>query len=331
MLTTLVALAGFRKDSTAAYHYLSNTYRVDLHLRGLQMSLALYQWCCRYRLLLFLAGVACCFDGHSFAQTTTRKSVFGPVEHEVKSEYSHIRIRKTKKYRTMMFVKDDGSEVGETVINIKQPHKLVAAYTQTMFTSLLFKQQQKRVLIVGLGGGSMIHFLQHHQPKTMIDVVEIDAKVVDIANKYFDIKESKTVKIITEDAFTFFPKCKQKYDAIYMDAFLKPSENTDNTGVPLQLKTKTFLKSLQQNLTEDGLILFNLNIGNSTKEDIKTIQQVYPNTYVFSVPKSESVVLLVSLSEERKKKSDLAPVARVLDRKFRANFSFRKMLRNLKQ
>ncbi len=281
-------------------------------------------------LLVISVSIFCTVDTVSMAQTTTKQSPFGRVEYEVKSDYSHIRIRRKKHFRTMLFVRDNGSEVGETVINIKQPHKLIAPYTQTMFASFFFKQQQPRVLIVGLGGGSMIHFLKRHQPKTKIDVVEIDPKVVEIAKKYFRIKETKNIKLITEDAFKFFPECKQKYDVIYMDAFLKPSEQTDKTGAPLNLKTVKFLESLQENLTAEGLVVFNLNIGETTNGDIKTIQQVFVNTYVFAVPNSESVIVVGSISKTRQQFEDLTPVARSLDRKFRTHFSFKKMLSHLK-
>ena len=44
-----------------------------------------------------------------------------------------------------------------------------------------------------------------------------------------------------------------------MDAFLKPSENTDLTGALLAMKTEDFYKNLQKKLTRKGLVVFNLN------------------------------------------------------------------------
>jgi len=43
-----------------------------------------------------------------------------------------------------------------------------------MFSSYLFLPRPEHVLIVGLGGGSMVRFLEHHEPDLKIDVVEID-------------------------------------------------------------------------------------------------------------------------------------------------------------
>jgi len=116
-----------------------------------------------------------------------------------------------------------------------------------------------------------------------------------------------------------------------MDAYLKPTAETDATGVPLNLKTKPFLKNLQRNLTAAGLIVFTLNAGATTKNDIESIRQVYPHSYIFAAPKADNVIVLVNLSPDRRKTADLARAARSLDREFRANFSFRKIVRTLKR
>jgi len=55
-------------------------------------------------------------------------------------------------------------------------------------------------------------------------IVEIDGKVVQLAEKYFDVHTRKNTHIFTEDAFKYLKTNKNLYDVIYMDAFLKPSE-----------------------------------------------------------------------------------------------------------
>ena len=63
-----------------------------------------------------------------------------------------------------------------------------------------------------------------------VNVVEIDDKVVQLADKYFNVRTQKNTNIITADAFNYFKSNTTLYDVIYMDAFLKPSEETDATG-----------------------------------------------------------------------------------------------------
>ena len=54
--------------------------------------------------------------------------------------------------------------------------------------SVRLSYERNKVLIVGLGCGSMVHFLKRLGPALKIDVVEIDPQIVDLANKYFQIR-----------------------------------------------------------------------------------------------------------------------------------------------
>jgi len=165
---------------------------------------------------------------------------YGRVEADIRSDYSHIKLRKLGRVCTLFFVRDNGDEVVETMVNLDHPQDLLIDYTQYMFLSYAHRPEQKKVLVVGLGGGSMVHFLKISDPALKIDVVEIDPQIVDLANKYFQIRSEGNVKIICQDAFKYLAETTEKYDVIYMDAFLKPSQGTDPNGVPLALKTTQF-------------------------------------------------------------------------------------------
>ena len=119
----------------------------------------------------------------------------------------------------------------------------------------------------------MVHFYEHYDPDVKVDAVEIDAKVVELADKYFNVRTHDNTNIITEDAFKYFKTNKTRYDVIYMDAFLKPSEKTDATGQPLRLKTVDFYKGLREQLAPDGIVVINLNIHQGTNDDLATIRR----------------------------------------------------------
>lgn len=253
----------------------------------------------------------------------------GALEFEVKSAFSHIRVRKQGSVRSLLFVRDRGEEVVETALDLRNPHHLLVPYTQSMFASYLFSSKQERVLIVGLGGGAMIHFLKHHDPQLQVDVLEIDPVIVKIADEYFQTRSGKNVKIITADAFEYLKNTQRRYDVIYMDAFLKPSADTDSTGVPLRLKTIRFFQSIQEKLNPQGLVVFNLNIHGTTRNDLNTIRNAFPRVYVFRVPHSENLVVVASLVKAKAKASALKLRAAELDRSFQADFSFQEMLKKM--
>jgi len=252
----------------------------------------------------------------------------GLLEAEVRSDFSLIRIRRTGDVRSLVFVRDSGEEVAETRLDLKTPHRLIVPYTQFMFASYLVNPKQQRVLMVGLGGGAMVHFLRHHDPKVRIDAVEIDPAVVKIAAEYFGTRSQGKVKITTGDAFGYLKDTPGRYDAIYMDAFLKPSADTDDTGVPLRMKTVRFYEGIQKKLKPEGVVVFNLNRHKGTGEDIQTIRIAFRQVYVFRVSRL-CVVVVGSVAETREKASVLSTRAKDLDGRFKANFSFEKMVRNL--
>jgi spermidine synthase len=255
----------------------------------------------------------------------------GVIEHEVKSTYSHIRIRRSGSIRTMIFVRDNGEEAYESQMNLKSPHLLRFSYLQHMFTSYLIQPEQKKVLIVGLGGGSMVHFLQKHDPQCEVDAVEIDPVVVQLAERYFALKRSKNVRLLVADAFDYFAKNETKYDVIYMDAFLKPSESTDDTGVPLRLRTLDFYKQLQSRLNDGGSVVFNINPHPDMKADLATIAEAFPQAYVFSLPNSEGVVAIGSMQPTRMKPEELRASGREMDRRFQSGFSFEKLATHVRK
>jgi len=280
-------------------------------------------------ILLGLAVPACWPSWKAEAQTAADSPTVLVTELEVKSDFSRIVVRKQGNVRSLIFLHDDGTEALESEQDLSQPHRLLLHYSHYMFTSYLFRPKPQQVLLVGLGGGSMVHFLKHHDPELRVDVVEIDPTIIRIADVYFGVRSGGKVKILLQDAFKHLTTTKESYDVIYMDAFLKPSGETDTSGVPLRLKTVRFLKDVQKRLKPDGLVVFNVHVYDDTKETLATIREAFPQVYVFQVSQRLSLVVVGSLAKERTKLSDLRLRAKELDRRFQTNFSFQELLNDL--
>jgi spermidine synthase len=249
----------------------------------------------------------------------------GDIELEVKSNYSTIRVRRSNDFRSLCFVRDSGEEVTESTLDLRRPHDLLIDYTRYMFLSYAFCPKPERVLIVGLGGGSMVHFLQHYDKNVKVDVAEIDPMIVRIADKYFGVRTGGNIKVINTDGSEYFKRATDQYDVIYLDAFLKPSNETDSTGVPTRLKTILFYKEMQKRLKPDGLVVFNINPHQSIDEDIGRIREAFPQTYVFQLPNYGGFVVAASLAPARMPPKALLAAAQEVDRRFMASYSFRRM------
>lgn len=118
----------------------------------------------------------------------------------------------------------------------------------------------ENILVLGVAGGSVI--------KTLVDEVkfsgkitgvEIDPKVVEIANHYFGLNKIVNCKIVVDDAFEFVLKTKEKYDLIIIDVF-------QDTTMPNFLFEDFFINRINFLLNVNGFILFNTMVINKNDE-----------------------------------------------------------------
>jgi spermidine synthase len=241
---------------------------------------------------------------------------------EEKTPYGHFKVMDYGTLRALLFVRASGEEVFETIIDLADPDLLQVAYTRTMLASFLFRPRQHRCLIVGLGGGAMVRFLNRFFPEVAVDALEIDPAIVRIAAELFGVEAGPKTRIFTEDAFAFLSREGERYDVVYLDAFLIPGADTDSQGMPTSLKSKSFLRSLLRRLRPDGLCVVNLNAHPETPSDIAAIKAVFPSTFLFSVPDSGNIVLVASTATKRIAGKELRRNGREIDRRGKFGFSF---------
>ena len=251
----------------------------------------------------------------------------GRLEHEEVSAYSRIRVRSDGDVRALTFVRDNGDEVVQSRVRLTEPHTLVAPYARAMFASYLYAPSPRRVLVVGLGGGAMVRFLAHHEPHVRIDAVEIDPAVVRLADKFFGVRSGGNVRVHTADAVTFVQSTPERYDLILMDAFLRPSGDTDATGVPTRLKTLAFLGNLKRALTPGGVVAFNVNEHDRITDDVAAVEAAFGEVAVYSAPPADNKVVIAA-EGVMAAFDDVRARIEALDARFGGTLSFGDILQN---
>ncbi|WP_430283626.1 spermidine synthase, partial [Pseudoalteromonas sp.] len=134
-----------------------------------------------------------------------------------------------------------------------KPKKLVFNYTKMTFASLLFIDDPKNVLIIGLGGGSLSNTIHELYPSAHIENVEIDPAVIKVARDYFSFVETDNVTSKVQDGRIFIKRAalkKQKYDWIILDAF-------NGDYIPEHLLTKEFFAEVKSILADGGIVAAN--------------------------------------------------------------------------
>lgn len=99
------------------------------------------------------------------------------------------------------------------------PHILQYDYTQAMLLVLLFCHP-KRVLLLGLGGGTLATALYHAVSGIHITAVELRAAVIEVSQRYFQLPRAKRIELIQQDAEAFLlDNDLRKVDVIFADLY----------------------------------------------------------------------------------------------------------------
>jgi spermidine synthase len=142
-------------------------------------------------------------------------------------------------------------------------------YARTMSIATIYPQDVKRVLIIGLGAGGISTYLGRFLPDATIDGVELDPGVIDVAKKYFGIRETSKVRLIESDGRVFLNRHKETYDVILVDAFT-------GSYIPFHLMTKEFYRLVQDRLAPNGVAAFNFLPGTKLFDsNIRTLKTVF--------------------------------------------------------
>jgi spermidine synthase len=111
----------------------------------------------------------------------------------------------------------------------------------------------KRILVVGLGGGTIPGALRELLPEAQVDSVEIDPAVTRVARRFFGFKDDAKSKVIEVDGRVYVKRAIRegtKYDAILLDAF-------DHEYIPEHLLTREFLTEVKSLLAPGGVLVGN--------------------------------------------------------------------------
>ena len=88
-----------------------------------------------------------------------------------------------------------------------------------MPAGLLYPEKLKRILMIGLGAGSISTYLGRAMPDVQIDVVELDPGIIAAGKKYFGLQETDKVHYIESDGRVYLNRNKEPYDLIILDAY----------------------------------------------------------------------------------------------------------------
>ena len=209
-----------------------------------------------------------------------------------RSPFNDIFVIERENLREMWF-QGNGRFYLQTRVDRDRPGDLILIYTRLFLAPLMWNPNPSRILMIGLGGGVLPRFLNEVYPDIQIDVVEVDARVTELARRYFDFRESPRLRVFEDDGRAYVKQCGQNYDMVFLDAFKGGS-------VPYHLKTVEFYREIAQSLKAEGILVTNLyGKSNALKpRDRKTLDEVFQRIDFFEDVDRVATVCVAMLHDD---------------------------------
>jgi len=159
-----------------------------------------------------------------------------------------------------------------------------AIWDLLLLPAFLLSTPPSNILLLGLGGGTLVHLIRLFFPKANITCVDIDKEHIKVARRFFKIPK-KNVTVIEGDAYSVLRASKQRYDWIIDDVFQHVSGEPERDGKAYQL-----LKTYQDNLAKNGLLSLNI-IGKRQQENIHPLMEGFDRVIQFIHPLYENRII----------------------------------------
>jgi spermidine synthase len=232
------------------------------------------------------------------------------------SLYNNIYVYEQSPYVSMTFGHNRRIYT-ESVYNTRDDRDMPVEYTRFMTASLMYAKEVHSILEIGFGGGRTSWYLHRYLPSVQVTSVELDPTVIELAKKYFGIKEEPNFQIVNRDGRLFLSESKDRYDLVLIDAYRGPF-------VPFHLLTKEFYQIVKDHLADGGVVAQNVEPSTMLFDSaVKTINTVFPQLDFY---RADGNIVTVAYDGAERKAEDLAGQARDRDKAYGFRYSLMEML-----
>lgn len=235
----------------------------------------------------------------------------GRIAH-VETEYNDLFIDKQGSFLALSSRYKGRPDYVESMVDLKDPDDMPVPYSRIMPIALAYPQAVRRILMIGMGAGSLSTYLARAMPDAQIDVVELDPGVIAAGKKYFGLRETDAVHFIESDGRVYLNRHKDAYDLILLDAYRE-------LGVPFHMLTREFYTLVNEHLAPGGVVASNV-IANTKLyvSTLVTLHAAFPTVDVYpawSEP-NQTQAVAVAVPATRPTAESLMQRARALQAKY---------------
>lgn len=157
------------------------------------------------------------------------------------------RVRTRGDWRSLEFLPG----MVQSEMRLSRPDALVLSYARAMMCFVLFQPQPEHILMVGLGGGSLVKFCHRYLPRSRITVLEVRADVIALRAQFAIPPDDARLRVIHTDAVHYMAAQRACADVLLVDGF-------DASGLPPALGSASFYADCRRALRPGGVLAANI-------------------------------------------------------------------------
>jgi len=140
----------------------------------------------------------------------------------------------------------------QSEMRLSDPDDLVLPYARAMMCFALLAPRPRHIVMVGLGGGSMVKFCHRHFPQARITVLEVRADVIALREQFGVPPDDARLRVLHCDATAWLAQADGAgCDVLLVDGF-------DATGLPPALTSSGFYADCRRALRSGGVLVANI-------------------------------------------------------------------------
>lgn len=139
----------------------------------------------------------------------------------------------------------------QSAMDLSDPGRLALAYTRKMMAFLLFKRDPERLLLLGLGGGSIAKFCYRNLPDSSLTAIEVNGDVIALREEFGIPADDHRFRVVHADGAAYLAQLSRRQDVILVDAF-------DRAGMATGLDSAEFYRVARTRLNTGGVLVANL-------------------------------------------------------------------------
>jgi SAM-dependent methyltransferase len=172
------------------------------------------------------------------------------VLERVQAEDFELLVRDCGDERQMVARSPAGELVWSRALR-REPYRSGWFYIDLLGLALARARRQRRVLLIGCGGGVALHHLARLYPQVSFDVAEPDARVVTLAHRWFGLGSIPRTSVHVSDGVELVRAAADgSWDAILVDAY--------GMSLPAGFATRPFFAEVCRTLAPGGSLAFNV-------------------------------------------------------------------------